>query len=187
MHTTTLCAFRKLARAGLALALPLLAVSSPAWPQAPGQVPAGLDPELANVFKRQNSYRYRHCAPRLIWTWQMANVAKQYASLCRRDPNNPTRFAHSGSAMYGENLAWGTGLTGIQAADLWYNERSNYNFNNPGFASNTGHFTQVVWKGTTRIGCGFATCGGQRLLVCHYWRPGNTTGQFPQNVSNVCR
>jgi uncharacterized protein YkwD len=187
MHTMTLCISKKRALVGLALALPLLTASSSAWSQVPGRPPAGLDPELANVFMRHTHYRYPHCAPYLTWERALAIEAQRYASLCRRDPSNPSRFAHSGNKATGENLAWGTGLTGIQAVDLWYNEKSKYDFKRPGFYSNTGHFTQVVWKGTTRIGCGLATCGAVRLLVCRYWRPGNIAGQFPQNVSNVCR
>src|SRR5262245_45477574 len=80
MHTMTLCTSKKRALVGCPLALPLLAASSSAWAQWPGHVPAGLDPELANVFKGHNHYRYRHCAPYLSWTWQLANEAKRYAS-----------------------------------------------------------------------------------------------------------
>ena len=37
----------------------------------------------------------------------------------------------------------GTELTGKYATDMWYEEIKDYNFNNPGFKSGTGHFTQV--------------------------------------------
>jgi hypothetical protein len=33
-----------------------------------------------------------------------------------------------------------------------------YNWNAPGFSSATGHFTQVVWKATTEVGCGVVSC-----------------------------
>ena len=36
-----------------------------------------------------------------------------------------------------------------------------------------GHFTQLVWKGSTQIGCGVASCGGQNFWVCRYSPPGN--------------
>jgi hypothetical protein len=46
-----------------------------------------------------------------------------------------------------------------------------------------GHYTQVVWRDTRRVGCGMATCRqGEwtwRLLACNYDPPGNYMGQKP--------
>ena len=62
------------------------------------------------------------------------------------------------------------------ATDMWYEEISNpgYNFNDPGFSNGTGHFTQVVWKGSTKLGCGIAGM----YVCCRYSPPGNYMGQF---------
>ncbi|KAG2494949.1 hypothetical protein HYH03_006886 [Edaphochlamys debaryana] len=47
----------------------------------------------------------------------------------------------------------------------------------------TGHFTQVVWRGTTHIGIGAATTSsGSRVYVFHYKPAGNVIGHFPANV-----
>ena len=68
----------------------------------------------------------------------------------------------------------------------WYNELANYNYAAGGFSSATGHGTQMVWKASTRLGCGRAQCsgmfGGQAMYVCQYAPPGNVMGQFQQNV-----
>ena len=66
-------------------------------------------------------------------------------------------------------------------------------FNNQGFSMDTGHFTQVVWKGSNKIGCAYADCpagglfdasyGPWRLISCMYNPPGNYEGQYEQNVS----
>jgi hypothetical protein len=37
------------------------------------------------------------------------------------------------------------------AVDAWYNEVQSYNFNSPGWSGATGHFTQLVWKDTTKV------------------------------------
>ena len=50
-----------------------------------------------------------------------------------------------------------------------------------------GHWTQVVWKGTTQVGCAVATCnnifpakyGPAKYYVCEYYPQGNIIGQFP--------
>lgn len=42
--------------------------------------------------------------------------------------------------------------------------------------------TQVVWKGTTSVGCSLARCSFGTLVVCHYSPQGNILGQFAANV-----
>jgi hypothetical protein len=46
----------------------------------------------------------------------------------------------------------------------------------------TGHFTQVVWRQTTQLGCGVSTCRGMDIWVCEYDPPGNVQGHYRQNV-----
>jgi hypothetical protein len=73
---------------------------------------------------------------------------------------------------------------GAEATDAWYDEIKLYSFNRPGFSMGTGHFTQVVWKGSKKLGVGFATTGNGKSLyvVAQYSPPGNYMGQFGQNV-----
>lgn len=43
-------------------------------------------------------------------------------------------------------------------------EEKTYDYGNPGFSMDTGHFTQTVWVGTTDLGCHLRICalnGGQ--------------------------
>ncbi len=49
---------------------------------------------------------------------------------------------------------------------------SQYNFANGGFSGATGHFTQLVWKDTTRIGCGYNFGCSMKTYVCNYDPPG---------------
>ena len=75
-------------------------------------------------------------------------------------------------------------VIGPKATDDWYNEIKQYNFNSPGFSMGTGHFTQVVWKGSQKLGVGYAiTQDGKGLyVVAQYSPPGNYMGQFGSNV-----
>lgn len=136
--------------------------------------------EIQGWLQAHNSYRTLHGVPPLAWSATVAASAQAYADTC------PS--AHSGSA-YGENLAWATYDMGeSKVVRMWYDEEPLYDYNNPGFSSETGHFTQVVWKGTTEIGCGFATgCGNDwpymsNVWVCQYNPPGNYIGDFAENV-----
>lgn len=105
------------------------------------------------------------------------------------------RLAQIGALVHesggrGENLAWwwssAPNSYSQPCADVvksWYDEVHQYDFNNPGFNSDTGHFTQVVWKGTTRIGCAqLASAEDGVYTVCNYMQPGNVYGQYWQNV-----
>jgi hypothetical protein len=65
----------------------------------------------------------------------------------------------------------------------WYSEVGNYNFRRPRYRSGVGHFTQLVWAATTRIGCGVAHCSNADVWVCNYDPPGNVSNQFADNVS----
>lgn len=61
-----------------------------------------------------------------------------------------------------------------------------YNFNNPGWSSATGHFTQVVWRTTTRLGCAYNPNCSWRTYVCQYAPPGNIIGtDWSANVPRV--
>lgn len=108
------------------------------------------------------------------------------------------KLEHSDSmGAYGENIAVAYDTANLDAATVadkavtsWYNEASNYDYNNPGFSSDTGHFTQVVWVSTTTLGGGYAI--GQATIngvvynafysVCRYYPAGNVEGQFETNV-----
>jgi hypothetical protein len=97
--------------------------------------------------------------------------------------NQGCKFGHSGS-QWGENLAAGTSgtLDGNAVSAMWYDEVKLYNFNGGGFSMETGHFTQVVWRGTKQIGCGVTTCRGMDVWVCNYDPPGNVDRGYKANV-----
>ena len=125
-----------------------------------------------------NHWRTLHNAPNLVWDEALANYALNYAKKCR--------FQHSSSG-YGENLA--EGYKSITAAvDAWYAEEGQYSYRNPGFSSRTGHFTQLVWKSSQKLGCGYVQCNTHGrswdYLVCEYSPAGNivNSGYFKANV-----
>ncbi len=136
--------------------------------------------DLAQVaLDKHNQLRAKHCVPPLAWSAQLAATAQQWANACD--------FRHSNNGL-GENLAMGT--SGAFPPDVqiqsWYDEMDKYDFAAGRFISGTGHFTQVIWRSTTEVGCGVATCGGEDMLVCNYSPPGNFRGEFQANVPERC-
>ncbi|TFY68361.1 hypothetical protein EVJ58_g1061 [Rhodofomes roseus] len=125
-----------------------------------------------------NTVRAQHGASPLTWDDTLAAAAQQWANGCV--------FKHSGGTLgpYGENLAAGTGDSyGIdQAIQSWTDEVSQYNANSP----EASHFTQVVWKASTKVGCAVQDCDGifassfgkAHYYVCEYSPQGNVIGEF---------
>ncbi len=136
--------------------------------------------EIEQWLQAHNNYRTLHGVSAVTWSETIAANAQIYADTC------PSVHSNSG---YGENQAWASYNMGIGSiVQMWYDEEPNYDYNDPGFSSDTGHFTQVVWKATTEIGCAFATgCDSDwpymaNAWVCQYNPPGNYISQFAENV-----
>lgn len=99
-----------------------------------------------------------------------------------------TNFYHHDHMDVGENLAWNSRepVDCRIPLQLWYDEWKTYNFQNPHINPRNGHFSQLVWKSSQRIGCGQAISKGRKggtFTVCNYDPPGNYKGEEVQNVS----
>ena len=77
---------------------------------------------------------------------------------------------------------------GDKAVTKWYDEIQNYNWNDPTASTGTiGHFTQVVWKATTRLGIGRAVSASNNLYVVgNYFPGGNFNNAYEENVPRLC-
>ncbi|KAI9795881.1 MAG: hypothetical protein M1833_006607 [Piccolia ochrophora] len=158
--------------------LPLVAVAAPLTRRDASEVSYKDDANFQKaMLDTHNQYRGEHGAQGLTWDSKLASFAAAHASTCN--------FAHTGGE-YGENIAAGYG-TAEKVVRAWGDERDKYDFNNQGFSSGTGHFTQVVWQATQNLGCGRAFCEGKGTFgwytVCEYSNErGNVSGQFDANV-----
>ena len=71
----------------------------------------------------------------------------------------------------------------MTAIGLWYSESINYDYSNPSYSDDTGHFTALVWQASTQVGFGVAQLPDDEWFVVASFAPaGNTLGQFSQNV-----
>lgn len=181
----------RLSFVGLAIATSVGAVN-PA--PAIGQSTLDLATLRSRALSQHNTYRAMHHAPALTSSDALNSSAQSWANHLAATGT----FAHSRTTGVGENLyvsystapAVDTDTLAQQAVTAWYDEVTVYNYAAPGFSGDTGHFTQVVWRGSTQLGCGAAegpaTINGTRYqaryVVCQYTPPGNVMGQFPENV-----
>lgn len=110
--------------------------------------------------------------------------AQYYAGIRGIDHSCPDRKA----AKAGENLSWSsdTSLDGVEAVKIatqrWYDEIKNYDFNRDKTKGGTvGHFTQVMWKDSKKLGMGFFKNRNGIYIVGVYLPAGNN-GHNKQNV-----
>ncbi len=133
-----------------------------------------------------NNYRAKHQSPPLTWDVSPANFAQNWSYYLLS--NN--LFQHSNSKLYGENLSYFQGYKAtpleliLKSVDLWYNEISMYDFNNPGYQNGTGHFTCLIWKSSTKFGIGISInkTSNEVVISMNTSPPGNILGQFAVNV-----
>jgi hypothetical protein len=68
-------------------------------------------------------------------------------------------------------------------ANLWVDEKRHFvpglfpNVSRNGDWESVAHYTQMVWKGTTHVGCALYRGGGNDFLICRYSPPGNKDGK----------
>jgi hypothetical protein len=121
----------------------------------------------------------------LTWDTGAATVAASWAANC-------VYMHNANRGNYGENIYASTNAaTPTDAITLWAAEAADYTY-----ATNTcaagkacGHYTQIVWRGSTAVGCASALCHtgspftgfgtDWTFFVCDYSPPGNYVGMKP--------
>ena len=142
-------------------------------------------PALAQrLLQSHNIERAAVGAAPLAWDASLAAAAQSYANeLAATD-----RWGHSRDDQrrgQGENLWMGT--RGFFAPEKmvadWASEKAMFrpgtfpNVSSTGSWHDIGHYTQMIWPATQKVGCGIRSSGRWDYLVCRYSAPGNVTGQ----------
>ena len=82
-------------------------------------------------------------------------------------------------------------MTGLakQCVEAWYDEIKIYDYKLSKFSKETGHFTQVIWAGTKKLGVGLGYVEKDIIhtFICaaHYYPPGNVNGKLKKNVKQI--
>jgi hypothetical protein len=163
----------------LAAAASGLAVS-PAVP-----ILAGRNASFAHrLIAAHNAERMVMRVPLMAWDPALATGAATYA----RQLAYSGTFAHSDRSArrgIGENLWMGTSraFSLEQMVGTWISERQWFrqgifpNVSRSGGWARVGHYSQIIWPTTTRVGCGLANGRGRDVLVCRYAPAGNIDGR----------
>ena len=120
----------------------------------------------------------------LAWDPALAAGAQAYANELAR-LNLLRHSPKAGRRGIGENLWMGTRdyFRPARMVGDWASERSMFRpgrfpaVTTTGNWADVGHYTQIIWPGTQRVGCAIGKSVRSDVLVCRYWPSGNVDGQ----------
>lgn len=137
----------------------------------------GLPIDTGEMLAAHNAVRRKVGVPPLVWSERLAVFAQQWAdTLAAR-----RQFFHRRNSPYGENLfeIRGARAAPAEVVEDWASESRDYQYGSNTCRGVCGHYTQIVWRDTRRVGCAAARGGRTEVWVCNYDPPGNWGGKQP--------
>ena len=145
---------------------------------------SGLDGFNARILRAHNAARAEVGAPPLAWDPSLAVAAASYGPALSRIG----RLVHSprqGRENQRENLWMGQQgrFHPEEMVAAWSNEKSLFfpgafpNVSRTGNWVDVAHYTQMIWKTTTHVGCAVYRNESWDYLICRYSPPGNRDGK----------
>lgn len=144
-----------------------------------GEPPSRIPPAgsfSGEMLTAHNCIRAEMELPPLQWSSELAAYSQKWAdSLIAQN-----RVAHNSKSPYGENiLVTGLGSTPSNVVAEWASESQSYTYHSNTCTGDCGHYTQLVWRSTRKVGCAKATNGRREIWACSYDPPGNYRGEWP--------
>jgi hypothetical protein len=141
-----------------------------------------LPPGRQEMLDANNALRAELGLSPFVWSRHLSHAARLWAKHLAVDVHS---LVHSHTDGMGENLAmWSSGYkTPAGLVGLWADEKAFFLHAQFPSVSKTGnwlavaHYSQIVWRNTTKVGCGIATDDKSDYLVCEYSPQGNVIGE----------
>lgn len=130
-----------------------------------------------------NKIRAEVKVPPLKWDCSLAEGAQRWAERLAK----LEYLEHAKKRNFGENLYMYYSSSGNvpplkKAIKSWYSEKKNFIYGEKYWCKSgkiCGHYTQLVWKNTKKIGCGKAKKDNKVYIVCRFSPAGNWIGEQP--------
>ena len=155
------------------LNLKKMGCSSPAVP---------IEYNISKALEMHNQKRAHHEAPPLNINNELNLLAQEYSENLGKK-KKPIHIIYKDEFL-GENIYIykGKDFNVESMVNAWYDEGKIYDNNSLNYQKNTSHFTQMIWKETSEVGFGFKRRGNIYYGVAFYYPPGNTLGEFKDNI-----
>lgn len=137
------------------------------------------------ALEAHNKYRRIHDAQQLELSSELTAQALEWVEKLAEIGSLKYRNARWLNEPIGENILRTKVFYfgGDECTDEWYKEQAFYKYDD-NFNPLTGHFTQIVWKETCKVGFAYAqTMDGYFYVVANYFPAGNFKHEFRKNVS----
>ncbi|XP_037640028.1 cysteine-rich venom protein isoform X1 [Sebastes umbrosus] len=124
----------------------------------------------------------------MSYSEEVAASAQAWVDKCILAHGSPSTRMLDGYEL-GENLFYSSSPTlWKDVVNAWHSEVSRYLY--PKGSRNgqeTGHYTQVIWNSSYKVGCGVTLCPNNVYFYgCHYYRAGNFKGWPPYKLGSPC-
>lgn len=145
------------------------------------------DSEKQEALDYHNKVRAEVKKAPLEWSPELAAFAQEWANylaekgcIMQHRPRDGSKWTQK----YGENIFWASGRTYTltDASKAWYSEKKFWKGGalSPKNWSKSGHYTQMIWGNSTKVGLGKAVCkNGAIIIVANYDPAGNMMGEKP--------
>ena len=148
----------------------------------------GNDEIFEKALNIHNEYRKKHNAERLELSVRLSENAKKRILQLEKGLDNINSKVYVDDHELGENLYISTknDFDIEKLCEIWYNEKNKYNFDLNTYQKGTGHFTQMIWKDTRRIGFGYLKSNNGKIYFLALYSPaGNELFKFKENVEKA--
>ena len=138
------------------------------------------------MVKLHNDLRQKHKSPDLKENEELNDMASSYAEFLVNNKKNNYKLNLYNGEILGENIIISETKRPDDIFKKISKENTDYDNNINKFSKKNGHFTQIIWKNTTDIGCGFWSDKENKKFytVLLYYPAGNILGKFPENLTN---
>jgi len=150
--------------------------------------------DASSIVAAHNKWRTEVGVQALSHSPKLAKSAQAWANHLKQSRNCAMQHS-TPKGRYGENLFWASPLmwsdgrkelrkvSPAEVIDSWGSEKADYDLasNECKAGAVCGHYTQIVWRDTLKLGCCMADCRNTHGLVwvCHYSPAGNFVGETP--------
>ncbi|KAH6977182.1 CAP domain-containing protein [Ilyonectria sp. MPI-CAGE-AT-0026] len=158
----------------------------PELPERRDIFPRAINADQKESLRLHNVERKKKKVGAMVWSPTLAGYALTYAKKLAKD-GKLAHSAYEDRINQGENLAFSSSSVpikqpGVVGTNGWIAERPKYKNEviPKGDFSGYGHYTQVMWNTSTRLGIASASDGkGGYYTVARYSKPGNIVGLRP--------